>query len=89
MSKFLVIHPVGSEMTLESGTPIAKSIKSHLTADAYWRRSYYVPDKGALFCIWDASSEEAILDVLKKSAPDLPNEGPYKIELDIHSEDFR
>ena len=89
MSKFLVIHPVGSEMTLESGTPIAKSIKSHMTADAYWRRSYYVPDKGALFCIWDASSEEAILDILKKSAPDLPTEGPYKIEMDIHSEDFR
>jgi len=63
VSKFLVIHPVGGDMTLESGTPIAKSIKSHQTSDAYWRRSYY--------------------------APDLPTEGPFKIELDIHSEDFR
>jgi hypothetical protein len=89
MSKFFVIHPVGSAMTLETGTPIAKSIKTHLNADAYWRNSYYVPDKGILYCIWDASSGEAILEVLKKSAPDLPTEGPYKIEMDIHSEDFR
>jgi hypothetical protein len=89
MSKFLVIHPVGSEMTLESGSPIAKAIKAHLTSDAYWRTSYYVPDKGNLYCLWDASSKEAILEVLKKAAPDLPNEGPYQIELDIHSEDFR
>lgn len=89
MSKFLVIHPVGSEMTLESGTPIAKSIKSHLTADAYWRRSCYAPDPGSIYCMWDATDGEAILKVLKKAAPDLPTEGPYKIELDIHCEDFR
>lgn len=89
MTKFFVIHPVGSEMTLEAGTPMAKSIKSHLTADAYWRRSYYVPETGTMYCTWDASSGDAILDVLKKSAPDLPTEGPYKIEMDIHSEDFR
>jgi len=89
MSKFLVIHPVGSEMTLEAGTPIAKSIKSHHTTDAYWRRSYYAPDVGTLYCIWDATGSEAILQVIKNAAPDLPTKGPYKIELDLHSEDFR
>ena len=89
MSKFLVIHPVGSEMTLEAGTPLAKSIKSLLTADAYWRRSYYAPDSGAIYCTWDAKDGETILQVLKKAAPDLPIEGPYKIEFDLHCEDFR
>lgn len=89
MAKFLVVHPVGSEMTLESGSPIAKSIKAHLTADAYWRRSYYAPEVGSLYCVWDATDADAILDVLEKAAADLPTEGPYKIELDIHSEDFR
>mgnify|MGYP001100832059 CR=1 FL=1 len=44
---------------------------------------------GALYCIWDATDSEAILEVLAKAAPDLPTEGPYKIEMDIHSEDFR
>ena len=89
MSKFLVIHPVGGDMTLESGTPIAKSIKAHQTSDAYWRRSYYAPDAGAIYCTWDATDSQAIQQVLNKAAPDLPTEGPFKIELDIHSEDFR
>jgi hypothetical protein len=89
MAKFLAIHPVGSDMTLEDGAPIAQSIKAHLTADADWRRSYYAPEAGALYCLWDAKDAEAILKVLTKAAPDLPTEGPYKIEMDVHSEDFR
>jgi hypothetical protein len=89
MAKYFAIHPVGSGLTLEAGTPIAKSIKAHLTTDAYWRRSYYVPEAGALYCIWDATDAEAIRQVLTKAAPDLPTEGPYLISMDIHSEDFR
>ena len=89
MAKFLVIHPVGSEMTLEAGTPIAQSIKARVTADAYWRRTVYAPEAGALYCTWDAVDAGAIRQVLAKAAPDLPTEGPYLIELDLHSEDFR
>jgi hypothetical protein len=29
------------------------------------------------------------LEVLAKAAPSLPTDGPYKIEMYIHSEDFR
>ncbi len=89
MAKFLAIHPVGSDLTLESGTPIAQSIKAHLTTEAYWIRSYYAPEAGALYCIWDAADAETISQVLTDAAPDLPTEGPYKIEIYIHSEDFR
>ena len=89
MAKYFAIHRVGSELTLEAGTPLAKSIKAHLTADAYWRRSYYAPEAGALYCTWDAKDAEAIRQVLAKAAPDLPTEGPYLIQMDIHSEDFR
>ena len=89
MAKYLVVHPVGSELTLEAGGPIASSIKAHLTADAYWRRSLYVPETGALYCIWDGTDAEAIRQVLDKAAPGFPSEGPYLIELDIHSENFR
>jgi hypothetical protein len=76
-------------MTLEAGTPIAQAIKANVTADAYWRRSWYAPEAGALYCLWDATDAEAVRQVLAKAAPDLPTEGPYEIELDIHSEDFR
>jgi len=89
MAKFLVVHPVGSEMTMEAGIPTGRSIKAHLTVDAYWRRSYYAPEAGALYCIWDATDAAAILQVLGKAAPDLPTEGPYQIEFDFHCEDFR
>jgi hypothetical protein len=89
MAKFVVVHPVGPDMTLEAGTPIAQSVKAHVTADAYWRRSLYAPEVGALYCVWDATDADAIRHVLAKAAPDLPTEGPYEISLDIHSEDFR
>jgi hypothetical protein len=89
MAKYFAIHPVGSGMTAESGGPVAKSIKAHLTADAYWVSSVYVPEKGALYCIWDAKDVDAIRKVLAEAAPDLPTEGPYPITMHIYSEDFR
>ncbi len=30
MAKFLVVHPVGKDLTLEAATPIAKAIKASL-----------------------------------------------------------
>jgi hypothetical protein len=89
MAKYLAIHPVGSGLTLEAGTPLARSIKAHLTADAYWIGSYYVPETGALYCTWDAKDADAIRKVLTKAAPDLPTEGPYLITMNIQGEDFR
>lgn len=45
-----------------------------LTADAYWRRSWYAPQAGAIYCMGDATDAEAILQVLDKAASDLPTE---------------
>ena len=89
MAKFLAIHPVGSDMTLAAGEPIARAIKAKTTADAYWRRTWYAPETGALYCLWDATDAEAVRQVIARAAPDFPMEGPYKVELDLHSEDFR
>jgi hypothetical protein len=89
MAKYLAIHPVGSGLTVEGGTPLAQSIKAHLTTDAYWISSTYVPETGALYCTWDAKDADAIRKVLAEAAPDLPTEGPYPITMHIYSEDFR
>jgi Nickel responsive protein SCO4226-like len=89
MAKYLAIHPVGSGLTPEAGAPIAQSIKAHLTADAYWIGSIYVPETGALYCTWDAKDADAIRKVLTKAAPDLPTEGPYLIAMNIQGEDYR
>ena len=89
MAKFLVVHPVGKEMTLETGTPIGQAIKANLTADAYWIRSVYAREVGKLYCEWDAKDAESIHQVLAKGTPDLPTEGVYRLDLIVHSEDFR
>jgi hypothetical protein len=89
MTKYLVIHPVGKELTLETGAPIGKAIKDGLTADAYWTKSEYVREQGKLYCHWDAKDVESIRQVLAKTAPDLPTEGPFEIELTVQSEDYR
>ena len=89
MAKFLVIHPLGTELTLESGAPIGAAIKAGLTADAYWTHSVYARELGKLFCFWNAKDAAAIRQVLATTAPDLPSEGPYALDLVVDSEDFR
>ena len=91
MAKFLVVHPVGKELTLEIAAPIAKAIKANLTVDAYWTQSKYVREEGRLYCEWDAKDAQAIQKVLDKAAPGFPTEGIYQLEdaFIINSEMFR
>ena len=90
MAKFLVVHPVGKELTLEAATPVAKAIKANVTVDAYWVRSTYVREEGKLYCEWDAKDVESIQKVIAKAVPDFPTE-IYKLddEFIVHSENFR
>jgi len=89
VAKFLVVHPVGTQLTLESGAPIGKAIKAGLTVDAYWTKSNYAREIGKLYCQWDAKDAASILQVLADTVPDLPTEGPYELDLIVNSEDFR
>jgi hypothetical protein len=90
MAKFLVVHPVGKELTLEAVTPVAKAIKANVTVDAYWTKSTYVRGEGKLYCEWDAKDAQSIQKVIDKAAPGFPTE-IYKLdnEFMVQSEDFR
>ena len=91
MAKFLVIHPVGKELTVEDATPFMKALKANHTVDAYWIGSRYAREEGKVYCEFDAKNVESIRQVLAKAAKiagELPTEGIYKIELMV-SEDFR
>lgn len=90
MAKFLVVHSVGKELTLETAAPIAKAVKANVTVDAYWIRSMYAREEGKLYCEWDAKDLESIRKVITKAAPDFPSE-IYKLDdqFIIHSESFR
>lgn len=91
MAKFLIVHPVGKELTLEAATPIAKAIKASSTVDAYWVRTWYAREEGKLYCEWDGKDAESIRQVIAKAAPEFPVEGIYEMdrEFTVHSEDFR
>lgn len=90
MAKFLVVHSVGKELTLETAAPIAKAVKANVTVDAYWIRSMYAREEGKLYCEWDAKDLESIRKVITKAAPDFPSE-IYKLDdqFIINSESFR
>jgi len=89
MAKFLVVHPVGKELTLEKATPVGKAVKVGSTVDAYWVRSWYAREEGKFYCEWDAKDAESVRQVITKVAPDFPTEGVYEIEMMVSSEDFR
>jgi hypothetical protein len=85
MAKFLVVHPVGKELS-------AEAVKANHTVDSYWIGTRYAREEGKLYCEWDAKDAESIRQVLTKAnkiAGEVPTEGIYKIELMVNSEDFR
>jgi hypothetical protein len=95
MAKFLVVHPVGTQDVptfVETATPFAKAVKANATLDAYWIRSWYVPEEGKLYCEFDAKdagSIRKVLDAAVKASFEVPTEGIYPIALTVNSEDFR
>jgi hypothetical protein len=89
MAKFLVVHPVGKEATLEALTPAGIALKAIVTVDAYWVRSWYAREEGNAYCEWDAKDAASVRKVLTKAAPELPLKGIYELELMSNSEDFR
>jgi hypothetical protein len=88
MAKYLAVHPLGKDLTMEAAKPLADAVKSNLTTDAYWIKSWYAREEGKLYCEWDAKDAESVQKVFNKT-PDLPVEGIYQMEMMINSEDFR
>jgi hypothetical protein len=92
MGKFVVVHPVGEGMTAEAAAPVAKAVKANCTADAYWIRSWYLPEEGKLYCEWDAKDADAIRSAMTAAGrivPQPPVEGIYLVAAAPTGEDFR
>jgi hypothetical protein len=91
MSKFLVVHPVGKDLTLEAAMPLGKAIKANVSADAYWIRSCYARGAGNLYCEWDAKDAASIRDLLSKAAPGFPTSDIMQLDdaFNVSSESFR
>jgi hypothetical protein len=92
MGKFVAVHPVGGNMDMEAATPLGRAVKANCTADAYWVRSWYLPEEGKFYCEWDAKDADAIREVMAAAAAQgasLPLEGIYAMAAAPMGEDFR
>ena len=92
MGKFVAVHPVGGDMDMEAATPVGRAVKANCTADAYWVRSWYLPEEGKFYCEWDAKDADAVRAAMARAAAggaQLPVEGVYAIAASMHGEDFR
>ena len=92
MGKFVAVHPVGANMDMEAATPVGRAVKACSTVDAYWVRSWYLPEEGKFYCEWDAKDADAIRGVMAAAAAQgasLPLEGIYAIAAAPMGEDFR
>ncbi|NLX35889.1 MAG: DUF4242 domain-containing protein [Chloroflexi bacterium] len=95
MAKFLVVHPVGSDLTVEAATPLARGAKANSSAEAYWIRSWYALQEGKLYCEWDAVNAGAVQKALEKAGASLPAEarapveGIYELTMMVDGESFR
>ena len=89
MPKFLVEHTFGKEFfklpqaEMEKGIRAAKAAS---TADAYWVKSYMVPELGKVYCEWDGKDAELIKQVFSKVGMSYDKIGEAKI---VFSEDYR
>lgn len=86
MPKFLVIHPTPKKLMEaslktppEENKPIIE-LRSHCSNDAYWIRSWAVPELEKTFCEWNAKDAESIQKVLD-TAEWLATEGIYEMEV--------
>jgi len=90
MPKFLVEHTFGKEffeMPQAGRDKNLKAAKAALTTDAYWVRSYMVPELRKVYCEWDAKDAESIKQVwTKMGGATFDKLGEAKI---IFSEDYR
>ncbi|MFW9971638.1 MAG: nickel-binding protein [Candidatus Odinarchaeota archaeon] len=93
MPKFLVVHPMPRkvmEAMMELPPDENKQVielRSHCSADAYWIRSWSIPDLEKLFCEWNAKDAESIKEALKP-VKWIATEGIYEMTI-VEAESFR
>ncbi len=89
MAKYLVIHNVGKDFTLELGEPFAQSVRTNHTVDAYWVKSFFVREEGKIYCEWDAKDIDSIRQVISKVAPEFEKDEIFEMKYMVNSEDYR
>ena len=81
MAKFLLLHTIDPRNAKsETAMPVMKAIVDSFTKDTYCIASWMALGAGKIACLWEAPSEQAIIDVYPKEV-DLPVDGIYPVQV--------
>jgi len=81
LAKFLALHTVDPKMFVTDPTfAFVKKALAAMTPEVYCIRTFTARGAGKLACEWEASSEQALIDVVAK-VPELPVDGIYPMEV--------
>ena len=77
MAKFMLLHTYDPrKAATENAMPVMKAVLGAFTKDTYCITSWMAPGAGKIACLWEATSEQALIDVVAKG-PDIPVDGIY------------
>jgi len=78
VAKFLLLHTVDPRRGASAAMPgMTKAILSTFTKDTYCIASWVAGGAGKIACLWEAPSEQAIVDAYAGKGPDIPIDGIY------------
>lgn len=82
MAKFLLLHTVDPREGTSKAMPgIIKGVLSTFTKDTYCITSWVAGGAGKIACLWEAPSEQAIIDAYADKGPDIPVDGIYPVTV--------
>ena len=78
MANFMMLHTIDPKRaTTEAYPGILKAVPAVFTEDTYCIASWVAGGAGKIACLWEAPSEQAIIDAYAAKGPDLPIDGIY------------
>ena len=82
MARFLLLHTVDPmKGTSQAQMGIVKAVLDTFTEDTYCITTWLATGAGKLACLWEAPSEQAIIDAYSTKGPDIPADGIYPTEV--------
>jgi hypothetical protein len=77
MAKFMALHSFDPKKAATENRPaLMKGVLGIFTKDTYCIASWSAPGAGKMACLWEAPSEQAIIDAFAKG-PDISTDGIY------------
>ena len=79
MAQYLMLHSYDPRNARSESQPsVMKSIVDSFTNDTYCISSWLAPGAGKIACLWEAPSEQAIIDVYPQDV-DIPVDGIFPV----------